>query len=204
MSFSKDLAIKIARLSLHSYFEKTYEYKNKSFLIHEEKDAQYLLFAGSYEIEDWMENAEFIKVKRDGLGWIHNGFQDAWDDLKKEVMKSINPIKKLYIGGHSLGGAEASIAALYLKNKGYKIEAVYTYGSPRVGNSDWKKNFSKSGIEYYRIVNGNDIVSSVPKIFFYHVGKEIHINRRPFFSWFHNRFLDHKIENYIDNLYKLG
>ena len=43
----------------------------------------------------------------------------------------------------------------------------------------------------------------VPKLFYYHVGNEVRINKRGFFSWTHNKILDHKIENYLSNLEKL-
>ena len=85
-------------------------------------------------------------------------------------------------------------------NKGFKIDALYTFGSPRVGDSKFEKNFGKSGIQYFRVKNGNDSVTENPDWGFYHVGKEIHINRRSWFSWFHTRPLDHKISNYIKSL----
>jgi predicted lipase len=203
MSFSKNLALKLAILSEKSYQTKTFEVGNKSFLLHEDRYNQYLIFTGSYEIKDWLENTKFVKVHRDNLGDLHNGFADTWDELRKEVLKRLNPMKKIHLAGHSLGGAVASIAALYLYNKGYNIESVYSFGSPRAGDYDWKKNFVKSGIEYYRVVNGDDLVPTMPKLFYWHVGKEVHINRRGF-SWFHRNFTDHLLTNYIANLEKLG
>lgn len=203
MAFSKELALKLVHLSLDSYFQFTYKKDNKSFLLYEEKDSQYLLFAGSYDIKDWMENTEFVKVERDGMGWLHNGFADYFDELKKEIIQRINPGKKLYIGGHSLGGAISCICALYLHNKGFKIESVYTFGMPRTGNKEWKNRFKDSKIEHYRIVNAKDIVTTVPKLFYWHLDKEIHINRKGFFTWFHDSFLDHKLENYIENIRKM-
>lgn len=43
------------------------------------------------------------------------------------------PHKKIYITGHSLGGALALFAAVEL-SLNYTVTAVYTYGQPRVGN----------------------------------------------------------------------
>lgn len=204
MSFSKELALKLANFSLESYFNFTYRKDNKSFLIHEEKDSQYIIFTGSYDIKDWTENAEFVKVERDGMGKLHNGIADHFDELKKEVLKRINPGKKLYIGGHSLGGSLGAICALYLHNKGFKIESVYTFGMPRTGNKEWKNRFDDTKIEHYRVVNAKDVVTTIPKLFYWHVGKEIHINRKGFFTWFHDGFFDHKMEEYIKHISKMG
>lgn len=201
--FDKTLAAKISRLSEKSYSCMTLKVENDGFLLENERYSQFLIFPGSYEGSDWFHDFQVFKVKREGLGDIHKGFADTWDRLKDEIIKRLDPKKKLYIGGHSLGGAVACIAALSLHKNGFKVESVYTYGQPRVGDYDWKRNFVKSKIELYRVVNGDDIVTTIPKILYWHVGKEVHINKRGFFSWLHDNFTDHLIPNYIENLEKL-
>lgn len=67
--------------------------------------------------------------------------------------------KKLYITGHSLGGAMATIAASRLKDK---ATCLYTYGSPRVGSRTFVKSFD---VPHYRHVNNNDVVVKVPFAF---------------------------------------
>lgn len=195
--FDKDLAAKICRLSEKCYSCMTYKTGNDGFLLETEDDSQFLLFPGSYELSDWIHDFEVVKVHRDDMGDIHLGFAKTWDLLKDEVVKRLDKTKKLYVGGHSLGGAVACVAALSLYNKGFKIESVHTYGQPRVGNYEWKKKFVKSKIQLYRFRNGDDIVSTIPKLFYWHVGEEVHINRRGFFSWLHDNFTDHLITNYI-------
>ena len=57
------------------------------------------------------------------------------------------PDAPLYVAGHSMGAAMAHICALDLKfTLGFEDVNVYTYGSPRVGNTIFK-DFSN------RIVN---------------------------------------------------
>jgi hypothetical protein len=53
--------------------------------------------------------------------------------LFEQVKKLVDgpPKRKLYITGHSLGGALATLAALKLEMAGTSPEAVYTIGSPR-------------------------------------------------------------------------
>lgn len=201
MSFTKSLAIKLCRLSEKCYSCLTYKTGTDGFLLEVQGNTQYLAFPGSYELKDWITDTEFIKVNRKDMGSLHNGFSDAWGLLKDEVVKRLDKNKKLILTGHSYGGAIATIAALSLHNKGFKIDALYTYGSPRVGNLEWKKYFEKSGIKHYRIKNGKDFVTTIPKILFFHVGEEIILNPRSWFVPF--SFLDHKIENYLENLEKI-
>ena len=74
--------------------------------------------------------------------------------LDQEAVKG----KPLFITGHSLGGAVATIAARRLDAE-RRIAACYTYGSPRVGTEDWVAQI-KTPI--YRIVNSADPVPIVP------------------------------------------
>jgi len=92
-------------------------------------------------------------------GRVHNGFQNELEKIWDKIVELIemDKDKELYITGHSLGGAMATIAASRLKDE---VEALYTYGSPRVGTRKFVKSFSN--VEHYRHVNNNDIVTSIP------------------------------------------
>lgn len=102
-------------------------------------------------------------------GNVHRGFMDAlnevWPDLHPYLNKLDGKGCKIWITGHSLGGALAVLCGgLYGKAQG-----VYTYGSPRVGDEDFKEH---AGVRVYRIVNGEDIVPRMPSFFvFVHVGE---------------------------------
>lgn len=108
-------------------------------------------------------------------GWVHNGFQNAldeiWDDIVKHLGKHTN--KKLLICGHSLGGAMATVAASRLKDLN---PTLFTFGSPRVGNAIFVKQFSN--VTHYRFVNNNDIVTAIPMWFlgYRHHGTCIYID----------------------------
>jgi triacylglycerol lipase len=95
-------------------------------------------------------------------GFVHNGFQNEleklWDQIEKIV--EAKPEKKpLFITGHSLGGAMATICASRLQKH---LKCLYTYGSPRVGS---KKFIEKCHFQHYRHVNNNDAVCTVPFAF---------------------------------------
>ena len=92
-------------------------------------------------------------------GFVHNGFQTEvdkiWDKLETLIEKK--PKKKpLFITGHSLGGAMATICASRIQKD---VTCLYTYGSPRVGS---KKFVENCNITHYRHVNNNDAVPTVP------------------------------------------
>jgi hypothetical protein len=97
-------------------------------------------------------------------GRIHAGFRIAYESVAKEIETSILKLKDipLYITGHSLGAALATVATQRLEHNPRIreiIAACYTFGSPRVGDNHYDIEF-KSPI--YRIVNTTDIVTIIP------------------------------------------
>ena len=59
------------------------------------------------------------------------------------ALKEEHPDAPLYVAGHSMGAAMAHICALDLKfTLGFDDVNVYTYGSPRVGNTIFKDFFN--------------------------------------------------------------
>lgn len=75
------------------------------------------------------------------------------------------PTYQLYMSGHSLGGAIATIMAFdfYTQNLLIRNDPVlYSFGQPRAGNYEFAKQFDKFIPTAYRIVNGRDVVAHVP------------------------------------------
>ncbi|KAJ7283083.1 hypothetical protein O6H91_Y349000 [Diphasiastrum complanatum] len=88
-----------------------------------------------------------------------------------EEILNRNPNAKLYLTGHSLGGALAITfaAVLCYQNKTHILErlaAIYSFGQPRVGDkrfAEYMENKLNDPINRnFRIVYGNDIVPRVP------------------------------------------
>ncbi|CAO2830896.1 unnamed protein product [Amaranthus hypochondriacus] len=109
-------------------------------------------------------------------------------DKLKEIIAN-NKRAQIIVTGHSLGGALAILfpAVLALHEEWElldKLEAIYTYGQPRVGNEQFgdfmNNNLREHNIKYYRIVYGFDCVPSVPLdntlMTFKHFGTCIHFN----------------------------
>jgi len=90
--------------------------------------------------------------------------------------------RALWVTGHSLGAANATVAALLCEQSGMRVSGLYNYGSPRVGDAEFAARFRESfpgnsGREYHRFVNERDLVTHVPpEPFGYrHVGAAHHI-----------------------------
>ncbi len=122
-----------------------------------------------YIFADWMANFNFLPEAWDQGGNVHRGFKAAlleiWTDLEDYVSNLQKDNLKIWITGHSLGAALATLAADRYGN----VQGLYTYGSPRVGDQDFKKDFN---VNTYRFVNNSDVVTKVPPSGMYcHVGE---------------------------------
>lgn len=115
-----------------------------------------------------------IRVYKDSTkeGKVHAGFQEAYEEVSAEIEKTFldnkNWVWPLYITGHSLGGALATVATQNLEHTlKSQIAACYTFGSPRVGNNQYERNIKAP---FYRIVHSTDIVTLLPNFGYRHVG----------------------------------
>lgn len=149
-----------------------------------------LAFRGTVfnDIHNWMTNATIDQVpNKVGGGSVHEGFSKAlnggWDKLLATIWPLVTADRTLWVTGHSLGGALATLAAQWLVGSGVKVAGTYTYGSPRVGNSGFYKGYVPVN---YRFVNDSDIVPHVPLevsawglgVFFYkHIGTFQYLDR---------------------------
>jgi len=95
-------------------------------------------------------------------GKVHRGFDTAYNLIADDINASVSKIGKLplYVTGHSLGAALATIAVQSLeKSFGDQIAALYTFGSPRVGNDEFDNSLKPP---IYRMVNATDGVTLIP------------------------------------------
>ena len=142
------------------------ETDTQAFLVvKDDKSYAVLAFRGT-------EVSKFTDIKTDAKasmvslieGRVHKGFINAYRSVEAEIKKSVAKLGEipLYITGHSLGAALATVATQYLEADPVfrdQIAACYTFGSPRVGNDQFDREF-KSAI--YRVVNTTDIVTVIP------------------------------------------
>ncbi len=123
-----------------------------------------LAFRGteSNSIKDIKSDAKAISKKDASGGKIHSGFEEAYQKVAFDIEIALDSQalrkKPLFITGHSLGGALATIAAKKINHKA-GIAACYTFGSPRVGDEIW---ISDIKTPLYRLVNAADCVTMLP------------------------------------------
>ncbi len=118
-----------------------------------------------------------IKLVDSGHGGkVHKGFKDAldeiWDDLRPYLNQIHQDGRKLWITGHSLGAALATLSAIRVGN----VQGLYTFGSPLVGDMDFMNEYS---VNTYRFVNNNDVVTKIPPPpLYHHIGKLKYIDSK--------------------------
>ncbi len=127
-----------------------------------------------YIFADWMANFNFLPERWAQGGNVHRGFkaalQEVWPELENYISNLQKNNLKIWLTGHSLGAALATLAADRYSN----VQGLYTYGSPRVGDRNFKKNFN---VNTYRFVNNADIITKVPPAGMYcHVGEVKYID----------------------------
>lgn len=156
----------ISNLTLLSFnlIEK-YDRNGTQAIIVANKDMAILAFRGTEatSIKDIEADADAVITTCSSGGNIHSGFNSAYNEVGIDIQNRLrqDDLKNipLYITGHSLGGALATIGAKRLTHPLGGIAACYTYGSPRVGNDVWGSTI-KAPI--YRLVNAADFVTMLP------------------------------------------
>jgi hypothetical protein len=141
--------------------------------------ATIIAFAGTdpLKINDWVTDFNTLPSSDD----IHTGFQTAvdavWPRIAAAVANRPQTEQALFVTGHSLGGALAVVAAARaLRDLQVQPTAIYTYGSPRPGGTQFAAAYTPVlGDSTFRLVDGTDLVATVPPSFagFRHVGRSI-------------------------------
>ncbi len=187
-----------------------------------------LVFRGSQQLADWKTNLK-IRLKQFTIladqeavppqGRVHRGFCDAWQSVEKIVIyylkKWWTPETRLWITGHSLGGALAAMATVSLESQGFKVSGLYTFGQPRI--ADWRLvNYmnGKMRDRMVRYANNNDVVPLIPPQIIPWVPTRVygHMGQFRYFtafgnlrrrSWLGQRFPD-RLLGFITALWKSG
>ncbi|KAG6757277.1 hypothetical protein POTOM_037584 [Populus tomentosa] len=125
---------------------------------------------------------------------VHSGFLSAYDSVRIRIISIIKllisyvdngaepPFKwHVYVTGHSLGGALATLLALELSSsqlvkRGAISVTMYNFGSPRVGNKKFAEVYNQKVKDSWRVVNHRDIVPTVPRLMGYcHVAQPVYL-----------------------------
>jgi triacylglycerol lipase len=110
---------------------------------------------------------------------VHEGFQQALNSIYDALYPAAAELAggtegaRMWITGHSLGGALAKLFAARCK---LRIAGVYTFGEPRVGNAGFRDYYNallKSCT--FRVVDGEDFITRIPWLLgaYRHCGTEV-------------------------------
>ncbi|KAL0586233.1 hypothetical protein ABG067_004082 [Albugo candida] len=104
-------------------------------------DAIIISYRGSIDIQNWIDDFTFVQKKEyKNLPnvLVHEGFYRLYQEVAKQVVASVQDIRKehkeaiILVTGHSMGGAVALICAFELSVlRALNVQAVYTFGQPR-------------------------------------------------------------------------
>jgi|GEM_PF-2705893 len=125
-----------------------------------------LAFRGTESnLEDWLGNMDIRTVTKP-YGNVHKGFATHYANIKQQletILANSNAASKsIWLTGHSLGGAIATIAASELMSN-YAISGIYTYGQPRVGFEGLRTYIETNYADnFFRFVNQDDPITLLP------------------------------------------
>lgn len=107
-------------------------------------------------INNWYYNFQARLARWPAGGKVHSGFKrmffESWERIASALPGIAGPI---YYTGHSLGAALATLAASVKPPS-----ALYTFGSPCVGDADFAATLNNTPV--FRITTHRDIVTSLP------------------------------------------
>lgn len=115
---------------------------------------------------DWLTNADLFRQKSMKSNQkFHRGFQDAYQRFSETIRLTLpsHQIDRLWITGHSLGGAMAVCCAYDLVEHRIPISGLVTFGQPRVANQPMALYLDQVlRYRYLRFVNLEDLVPHIP------------------------------------------
>jgi triacylglycerol lipase len=181
-----------------------------SFLgfIIQSKQAIIISFRGTEDLADIFRDVKFIQKEFPfvlNAGKTHYGFTKVYSNIVRksviDALMNLSSRKKLFVVGHSLGGALATLCALDVAvNTTFKQPILYTFGSPRVGNPTFVSTFNHTIEQSTRVTNTFDIVPRFPprsllNMKYQHVKNEFSLH-----FLFYNPLNNHEITNYFNKL----
>lgn len=118
-------------------------------------------------IPDWLEDFFSQPTTCGSLpGKVHSGFCHDIQSILAPVIAAVTALdpsqNKVYVTGHSKGGALASLGAYLLAHAAIPIQQVVTFASPRTGDPDFRAGYQKVIPNQIRYENYGDLVPLVP------------------------------------------
>ena len=144
---------------------------------------------GGHSPGEFLAVRDTPKKERGGMPLVHRGFLDycqaalftdaaegetAGERLAADLRA--HPSEKLYLTGHSLGGAAAILAAARLSDLDVSPDQliVTTFGAPAVGNEDFVRTYQNRFTLRRVVMRGDPVKDALPSpLGFHHFGERI-------------------------------
>jgi hypothetical protein len=131
---------------------------------------------------DLGDDADFILKSWERGGMVHTGFANALGEIRPALDRALASIHgRILFTGHSLGAAMATLVASAgdpdSPARAQVPPALYTFGSPRVGDPAFVATLKN--VQSRRYVDCSDLVARLPPelLGYAHVGKPYYIRR---------------------------
>jgi pimeloyl-ACP methyl ester carboxylesterase len=142
-------------------------------------------FRGTTDVRNWLTDLDCAWDLEDGCR-IHRGFARALNSVQSqisaEIFASLREGRRIWLAGHSLGGALAMLYAWRFFNAHHELPfaGIYTLGQPRVGNCVFRDMYDYSGLKSrtFRIVHADDVIPRIPWLLgiYRHAGHEVFVS----------------------------
>ena len=178
---------------VHRFIDDDYTDIQAAVTVSEGQKRICVVFRGSESRSDWYYDLMLFKKRIGGIGGIegiasdvavHSGFHTqltkggTYNNITDSVRELINqhPTFAVYVTGHSLGGALATLFGFMFAHEIETPVVVASFASPRVGNYAWKQAFeARTNLYHYRVTNKRDVVTAFPMFRYHHVGNNIQL-----------------------------
>ncbi|MGA1356509.1 MAG: lipase family protein, partial [Prochlorothrix sp.] len=108
--------------------DKVVEVDTQAFVMGNDQ-AIVVAFRGTENSTDWRTDLNFPKVKA-MFGHVHKGFRSALEAVIPDVLAAVDEMRdnkqELWITGHSLGGALATLTTAFYRHQKHDVSGLYT------------------------------------------------------------------------------
>ncbi len=133
----------------------------------------FIIIRGTRTAYEWYNNTaikydKYISVDGKKWGVTTKGFYSIYIDIRENIKEALQKLNgqfdRIFVAGHSLGGALATLTIPDLIDLSISASTitVYTFASPRCADRELAEKLNKSGVKHWRIANTEDIVPTLP------------------------------------------
>jgi hypothetical protein len=140
-------------------------------------DATVVSFAGTdpLTLANWISDFDVNLSSTNTAEGFTRAANAVWSRIDAVLRAANGASARIFVTGHSLGGALAALTAKRIAGSGgFNLIGVYTFGMPRVGDEDWHSQYTDTlGQNTFRLVYGDDLVPTVApsNLGFRHIGR---------------------------------